>query len=222
MVERGSTLSHSAVLARELGIPAVVGIRGSRTQSPTAKGQTRRPHGDRAAIIPVPGGRQRTNPSLHDRVRPLVCGRLGVVWTAPDGELLDDGLYSVCTAELTVELAGSVEFSTTKPRQPRSSGSGSCASTGTDGAASPRRPRHSRRPSTAGGIGCACICLGAFNAGGIRDRLPFASREPVYRDPKVLTPSSRADSLFHALQCVIYLAVATDADVVPLDGHWHK
>lgn len=28
VVERGSTLSHSAVLARELGIPAVVGVPG--------------------------------------------------------------------------------------------------------------------------------------------------------------------------------------------------
>jgi pyruvate,water dikinase len=28
LVERGSTLSHSAVLARELGIPAVVGVPG--------------------------------------------------------------------------------------------------------------------------------------------------------------------------------------------------
>ncbi len=28
LVERGSTLSHSAVVARELGIPAVVGIPG--------------------------------------------------------------------------------------------------------------------------------------------------------------------------------------------------
>jgi pyruvate,water dikinase len=28
LIERGSTLSHSAVLARELGIPAVVGVPG--------------------------------------------------------------------------------------------------------------------------------------------------------------------------------------------------
>jgi pyruvate,water dikinase len=28
LVERGSTLSHSAVVARELGIPAIVGIPG--------------------------------------------------------------------------------------------------------------------------------------------------------------------------------------------------
>ena len=28
LVERGSTVSHSAILARELGIPAVVGISG--------------------------------------------------------------------------------------------------------------------------------------------------------------------------------------------------
>jgi pyruvate,water dikinase len=28
LVERGSTLSHSAILARELGIPAVVGVPG--------------------------------------------------------------------------------------------------------------------------------------------------------------------------------------------------
>ena len=31
IVERGSTLSHSAVVARELGIPAIVGVPGLTT-----------------------------------------------------------------------------------------------------------------------------------------------------------------------------------------------
>ena len=31
VVERGSMLSHSAIVAREMGIPAVVGVRGATT-----------------------------------------------------------------------------------------------------------------------------------------------------------------------------------------------
>jgi pyruvate,water dikinase len=32
IVERGSTLSHSAIVAREMGIPAIVGVPGATRQ----------------------------------------------------------------------------------------------------------------------------------------------------------------------------------------------
>jgi thymidylate kinase len=62
----------------------------------------------------------------------------------------------------------------------------------------------------------------AFDDAVIRDRLPFASREAVYRYLEVLTPSSRAHFLFHALALAIDLAASRGADILLLDGHWYK
>ena len=224
MVERGSTLSHSAVLARELGIPAVVGIPG--LTDTVADGERVRLDG-RTGIVqrlsPHARWEEPTNPSLHDRVRPMVCGRLGVAGIAPDGQLLDHGLDSVCTAELTVELAGSVEIFDDETSPAEEHGKRIVCITGTDGAGKSTQIAALKTAFDSRGYSVAHVSVwDAFNAGGLRDRLPFASRESVYRYLKVLTPSSRAHFLFHALQCAIDLAVATDADVVLLDGHWYK
>jgi phosphohistidine swiveling domain-containing protein/thymidylate kinase len=73
------------------------------------------------------------------------------------------------------------------------------------------------------GRAVACVTIwDAFDDAAVRDRLPFADREAVYRYLEVLTPSSRAHFLFHALQLAIDLAVARDADILLLDGHWYK
>jgi pyruvate,water dikinase len=96
LVERGSTLSHSAVLARELGIPAVVGIPG--LMATVTDGERVRLDG-RTGIV-----QRIARPSVHDRVRALVCTRLGVADVDVHAHLLDYGLDSVRAAELVVEL----------------------------------------------------------------------------------------------------------------------
>ena len=105
MVARGSTLSHSAVLARELGIPAVVGIPGlTRT---VADGERVRLDGRTGIVQRLfldAQWQEPTNLSLLGRVRPTVCAGLGVAGIAPDGQLLDHGPDSVRDTEQTVKL----------------------------------------------------------------------------------------------------------------------
>ncbi len=220
MVERGSTLSHSAVLARELGIPAVVGIPGlTRT---VADGERVRLDGRTGIVQRLfldAQWQESTNLSLLDRVRPTVCAGLGVAGIAPDGQLLDHGPDSVRDTEQTVKLEP-LDDETSRAKE---HGKRIVCITGTDGSGKSTQIAALTAAFDARGYSVAHVSIwDAFNAGGVRDRLPFASREAVYRYLKVSTPSSRAYFLFHALQSAIDSAVATDADIVLLDGYWYK
>jgi thymidylate kinase len=158
-----------------------------------------------------------------DRVRPMVCASLAVGGITPDGQLLDQAPDSVRAAELTVELAGSVEILADETWPAKEHGKRIVCITGTDGAGKSTQIAALTTAFDSRGYSVAHVSVwDAFNAGGVRDRLPFASRESVYRYLKMLTPSSRAHFLFHALQCAIDLAMATDANIVLLDGHWYK
>ena len=110
MVERGSTLSHSAVLARELGIPAVVGIpglldcvtHGERVSLDGGTGTIHRlttspPESGPATAVSEPDSAGRL---VHD----LACVRLGVDAIETDRPLVDYGLDSVRAAELVADL----------------------------------------------------------------------------------------------------------------------
>src|SRR5262249_29002208 len=121
--------------ARELGIPAVVGIPG--LTDTVADGERVRLDGRTGIVQRLSLAAQwgePTDPSLHDRVRPMGCTRLAVGAITPDGQLLDQGIDSVRAAELTVELAGSVEILDDETSPAKEHGKRIVCITGTDGA----------------------------------------------------------------------------------------
>lgn len=122
LVERGSTLSHSAVLARELGIPAVVGVPG--LMATVTSGEHVRLNGSTGIVLRLNGidradacdSRDASGTStrhaseideITERVRELVLLRLELADVDTEVPLLDYGLDSVRGAELIADLEAS-------------------------------------------------------------------------------------------------------------------
>jgi acyl carrier protein len=106
LVERGSTLSHSAVLARELGIPAVVGVPG--LMSGITGGERVRLDGGTGTVWRLGGAVEQPgdeNPlDIAALVRALVQARLDIAEVDDGTPLLDYGMDSVRAAELMTDL----------------------------------------------------------------------------------------------------------------------
>lgn len=112
LVERGSTLSHSAVLARELGIPAVVGVPG--LMSTITAGERVRLDGGSGTVWRLDGAPEESAADVEPElpqpadidavVRQLVLARLALPDLDVDAPLIDYGLDSVRYAELVSDL----------------------------------------------------------------------------------------------------------------------